>query len=226
MDSDEPPYWPYEPPGQSERDSSEPDYEGMEESSDEELPVKRGPSPSWLDGWDDFHSNSIHSSSGVTVALRLLREISGMSWKEWEATMGAPEEGSPSSYVTTEEMERLLERGELLEEIRRQVINCLSERDTALRHANAARYELSKLRQDVIGVGEALLQAARETNHPNFPKDLQKVAMELIQHGIKGSKGREDFELKARRLKPYPLQSLHSKKDYGICMGNWVSGMK
>ncbi|KAJ3846072.1 hypothetical protein EV368DRAFT_70207 [Lentinula lateritia] len=102
-----------------------PDYEGIEESSDEELPVKRGPSPSWLDGWDDFHSNSIHFSSGVTVALRLLQEISGMSWKEWEATMGAPEEDSPSSYVTLEEMERLLERGELLEEIRRQVEDTL-----------------------------------------------------------------------------------------------------
>ncbi|KAJ3803861.1 hypothetical protein F5876DRAFT_71107, partial [Lentinula aff. lateritia] len=158
-------------------------------------------------------SNNVHSSSGVTIALRLLREISGMSWKEWEATMGAPEEGSPSSYVTPEDMERLLERGELLEEIRRQVINCLSERDTALRHANAARYELSKLRQDVVGVGEALLQAAGETNHPNFQKNLQKVATELIQHGIKGSKDREHFELKARRLKPYPLQPLQRAID-------------
>ncbi|KAJ3911295.1 hypothetical protein F5877DRAFT_86181 [Lentinula edodes] len=213
MDSDEPTYWPYEPPGQSERDSSEPDYEGTPELCDGELSVKRGPSPSWLDGWDDFHSNNVHSSSGVTIALRLLREISGMSWKEWEATMGAPEEGSPSSYVTPEDMERLLERGELLEEIRRQVINCLSERDTALRHANATRYELSKLRQDVVGVGEALLQAAGETNHPNFQKNLQKVARELIQHGIKGSKDREHFELKAHRLKPYPLQSLQHAID-------------
>lgn len=62
----------------------------------------------------------------------------------------------------------------------------------------------------MIGVGEALLQAARETNHPNFPKE---VATELIQHGIKGSKGREDFKLKARRLKPYPLQSLQYAVD-------------
>ncbi|KAJ3927105.1 MAG: hypothetical protein NXY57DRAFT_1042693 [Lentinula lateritia] len=102
-----------------------------------------------------------------------------MNWKEWEATMCAPEEGSPSSYVMPEDMERLLERGELLEEILQQVINCLSECDTALQHANATQYELSKLRQDVVGVGEALLQAAGETNHPNFQKNLQKVATEL-----------------------------------------------
>ncbi|KAJ3925113.1 MAG: hypothetical protein NXY57DRAFT_1044378 [Lentinula lateritia] len=175
-------YWPYEPPGQSERDSSEPDYEGMPELCDGELSVKRGPSPSWLDGWDDFHSNNVHSSSGVTIALGLLREISGISWK----SVGAPEEGSPSSYVTPEDMERLLERGELLEEIRRQ---------------------------DVVGVGEALLQAAGETNHPNFQKNLQKVATGLIQHGIKGLKDREHFELKARRLKPYPLQPLQHAID-------------
>lgn len=127
--------------------------------------------------------------------------------------MGAPEDNSPSNFVKLEEMERLLERGELLAEIRRQVINCLAERDAALRHANAARYELFKLRQDLVGAGEALLQVAGETDHSNFQQDLQKVAGELIQHGWNGSKDRESIELKVRRLKPYPQQSLRHAID-------------
>lgn len=102
-------HWPY--PSQSKRDSSEPDYDGTQ-PSDEESPMKRGPSPSWLDGWDDFQydtflkdipasatdiciynfysSNNVNSSPGVTVALRLLQEISNMSSKEWEATSTCP----------------------------------------------------------------------------------------------------------------------------------------
>ncbi|KAE9398015.1 hypothetical protein BT96DRAFT_1032977 [Gymnopus androsaceus JB14] len=138
MDSNGPPqYWPY--PSQFECNSSDSDNEGTQQSSDKELPMKRGPSPSWLDGWDNFHSNNVHSSPGVSIALRLLREISNMSWKEWQATsayivtlnLGAPNDNTPPSLC-----------------------------DTALQHLDTAHYELFKLRQDMFEVGKALLQAA------------------------------------------------------------------
>ncbi|KAF9053526.1 hypothetical protein BDP27DRAFT_1433739 [Rhodocollybia butyracea] len=173
------------------------------------FPRKRSPSPGWLDGWDEFNKNNIHAMTGTHTALSMLREYSTMSFREFEAVVGLPQEMDGfAQYTSPEEMDRLLERGNLLNEMHRQIRNCLAERDTAIRYANAARLELFRLRQEAVVAGEALLETTKEPSNLYLRRDVNRLATGLIEHGRKGSRDREQFEMQARRRKPFPQQSV------------------
>ncbi|KAF9065798.1 hypothetical protein BDP27DRAFT_1424543 [Rhodocollybia butyracea] len=194
---------------QSGKSSSVEPESSFEPDQEDQKPHRRSPSPGWLDGWDVFNENNIHSMTGTHSALSMLREYSMMSFREFEAVVGLPQEADGfAQYTSPEEMERLLERGDLLDEMHRQIKNCLAERDTAVRYANAARLELFRLRQELIVASEALLETTNKLDNPFLQRDVNKLAVGLMEHGRKGSRDREQFEMQARRRKPFPQQSV------------------
>lgn len=125
-------------------------------------------------------------------------------------TVGPAEpENTLLTTVSEGEIKRLLHRGKFLNEIRRQIINAIHERDAAVQKADSLERELRNLRQDMIQLGENLYEASEETNRRNFTQDIRRVASGLINGGKYGSKHRELRERKQRCLKPYPQRRIY-----------------
>lgn len=104
-------------------------------------------------------------------------------------------------------MDRLLHRGKFLDEIRRQVINALHERDTAIQKATSLEREVRLLRQDMIELGEDLYSSSCG---PNSEHRIRRVAAGLIQVGRDGSEHREHRQRRKLRLIPYPQRRIYN----------------
>ncbi|KAE9396380.1 hypothetical protein BT96DRAFT_922147 [Gymnopus androsaceus JB14] len=80
-------------------------------------------------------------------------------------TVGPAEpENTLLTTVSEGEIKRLLHCGKFLNEIRRQIINVIHERNAAVQKSDSLEWELRNLRQDMIQLGENLYEASEETN--------------------------------------------------------------
>ena len=169
----------------------------------------------------------MYTRQALEASLTLLRDIAATSTKDWHEagvllapisyeyhlmffftveSFGPPEDEALRQTVTREEMERLLHRGKFLDEIRRQVINALHERDMAVQKATSLEREVRLLRQDMIRLGENLYSSPCGSN---FVRDVRRVATGLIQVGRDGSEGREHRERRKLCLEPYPQRRIY-----------------
>ncbi|KAJ3931066.1 MAG: hypothetical protein NXY57DRAFT_962108 [Lentinula lateritia] len=183
--------------------------EAEQKTQDPEL-QRQSRSASWLNEWDHFDSNVISTKRALDAALTLLRDISDTSTREWHEAIG--DERPLSQSVSQQEVERILHRGKFIDEIRRQVINALCERDVAIQKTNSLEFELFRLRQDMCRAGENLYAASNGTDDPLIMRDIRRVASGLIEGGKYGSRVREHKERQQRRLQPYPQCRLYTGK--------------
>ncbi|KAE9394371.1 hypothetical protein BT96DRAFT_998574 [Gymnopus androsaceus JB14] len=169
-------------------DSAEDGNQGDEDKTEE--PKLQSSSPSSNDGWDyNVSAKGMYTKQALEASLTLLRDIAATSTKDWHEAVesfGPPEDEALRQTVTREEMERLLHRGKFLDEICRQVINALHERDMAVQKATSLEREVRLLRQDMIRLGENLYSSPCGSN---FVRDVRRVATGLIQVGRDGSEG-------------------------------------
>lgn len=114
-------------------------------------------------------------------------------------------------YADDDALDRMLHDGHnprLCEEILHQVRVAIKERDEAVLRWSAAQTELRKLRNDMVNVGQGILEATEEQDGDKLRGKMSVIGYDLMSSGKYGSTCRERRERKKRRLNPHPQREL------------------